>query len=429
MRKTALVAFQAAMLLCAAVSFAADSGLGKAETQGFEAVAKAYSSLASWCKTQKLPEKGMEAVEAGLKLKPDDKALAKLKEELAALGGEDSAEGLKKYESEKEKTWKKIAVLYQKLYLVKPAKDVPSRFYDYMAESIRFAPEDKGVWTGYFAALTEALSGKEHVGFSRLAGAALKAGIPKAFDPKLTSILETAAKKSPLLLKASDHPIEYYISLPDSYSAAKKFHILVTCEGAGSGFLGNHNGFRDRRGDAPVIIITPWTLSTTNTLEPKNYNYPQEIIDKYQSGPRIVFDEEGIICILKDVKARFSCNEKFFITGFSGGGNPTYLFVFKHPEMLAGAVPCCGNFSGQGIKDKPQEGTDVHVRILTGADDPHRQWTHGQVGSPGIEPQTDAAEKLLKEWGYSKFERIMLPGVGHSPLPEKVIEFIKEKSK
>ncbi len=409
--------------------FGADQAQSKAEQQGMDAIAKAYAALATWCKGQKLPEKGLEAVEAGLKIDPADKSLLKLKDEIGKLEGSDSEEGLKKYDAEKDKAWKKIAGLYQRLYAVKPPKDVPARFYDYMAESLAFAGEDKGLWGAYLAAVAEALNAKEWVGFGRLAGAALKAGIPKPFDPKFTSILETSAKKNPILLKASDHPMDYYLSLPDSYAPAKKCHILVTCEGAGSNFLGNHNGFKDRRGDAQVIIVTPWTLSTTNELDSKKYNYPKETIDKYQQGPRIEFDEQGILSVLKDVKSRFSCHDRFFITGFSGGGNPTYLFIFKHPGMLAGAVPCCANFSGQGIKEQPKEGLDAPVRILTGADDPHRQWTHGKVGNPGIEPQTDEAEKLLKQWGYSKFERILLPGVGHDALPGKVIEFIKEKTK
>lgn len=409
----------------------ADGPPTRAETQGLAAVAKAYAELAEWCVRNKAAVSGLAVVERGLALAPDDKALLDAKAALEALSGEESAAVVKKFERQRDKTYRKVASYYLKLFRLKPAKDAPGRYYDYLVETIRLQPDDRKAWSAYLGAVTRLVASKDMEGAGRLIAGAMGVGPPKSLSSKFQAVLVKAATDRPVLMKASEHPMEYWLSLPKGYTPRRKWHILVTCEGAGSNFAGNHRGFVNRRGSAPVIVVTPCTLSTTNQLLAKKYNYPQELIDKYQSGPRIAFDEEGILNAIKDVQALASCEEKFFITGFSGGGNPTYLFVFKHPGLLAGAVPCCANFSGQGIDlqgGPPSEGLDVAVRILTGENDPHRQWTHGQVGSPGIEPQTDNAEKLLKKWGYTNYTRTMLPNVKHSPLQKQVIDFVVEKT-
>jgi poly(3-hydroxybutyrate) depolymerase len=411
---------------------AADGPVTRAEKAGLTAVARAWASLASWCKTNKVRAEGLAAADAGLRACPGDKKLTGLREDLAALPDEEAdEEKKKKYGRERDKACKKIAGTYLKLFAVRPPKDVPARFYGYMVRTVELRPTDKKTWSAYLAAFSKLAAKKEWEGVGALAAGAARVGAPKAVAARFLSLLAKAAQDRPIRLGASAHDMEYFLSLPKGWSPRKKHHLLVTCEGAGSNFLGNHRGFVKRRGDLPLVIITPCTFSTTNALVHKKYNYPRELVDKYQSGPRITFDEEGILCAVRDVTGKFHCFEKFFITGFSGGGNPTYLFVFKHPDKLAGAVPCCANFSGQGLRSAkpPSQGLDMPIHILTGAKDPHREWTHGKVGSPGIEPQTDAAEKLLKERGYTDVRRTMVPGVGHSALPGKVIEFIAEQIK
>jgi hypothetical protein len=385
-----------------------------------------------WCVRNKARRQGLALADEALTIRPNDKKLLVLKSELEAISQEAQADVVKKLGKEKAKVLKKVASYYQKLFKIRPAKEVPGRFYEYMVRSIRLMPADKRTWSGYLAAVGSCLASKDTDGAGRLISSAMGVSPPKSMAARFLSILIKAATDKPIRMTASNHPMEYFLSLPKGYRIGMKCRLLVTCEGAGSNFLGNHRGFVNRRGSDPVIVATPCTFSTTNALSAKSYNYPKEIIDRYKSGPRITFDEEGILSLVGDVTEMFKCPEKFFITGFSGGGNPTYVFIFKHPHRLAGAVPCCANFSGLGIDMKagpPPQGRDVAIRILTGAEDPHRQWTHGKVGSPGIEPQTDRAEKLLKEWGYGSYTRSMLPNVKHSALQGEVLAFVREKTK
>ena len=155
-------------------------------------------------------------------------------------------------------------------------------------------------------------------------------------------------------------------------------------------------------------------------------HYAQSLLDEW-TGKRLEFDGAGVDALLAEIRALFGGEEKVFLTGFSGGGQYTYYKLLTDPEHVAGAVPCCANFAGNGKQGAPKagDGGGPPVRILTGEQDKHREFTHGDKNSPGIEPQTDHAMKTLTELGYKNVERIMVKA-GHSPLHAKVWKFVDE---
>ena len=131
--------------------------------------------------------------------------------------------------------------------------------------------------------------------------------------------------------------------------------------------------------------------------------------------------------LLAVVRERFGGEGKIGITGFSGGGNLCYGYTLLYPQEVRFAVPACANFAGLGANGPKPEDGGPPIRIYTGRDDPHRDWTHRKVGGvPGIEPQTDTAVKVLRGKGYRRIERQMLPGVRHSALPNKVWEVVDD---
>ncbi len=101
-----------------------------------------------------------------------------------------------------------------------------------------------------------------------------------------------------------------------------------------------------------------------------------------------------------------------------------------HADRVLFSAPACANFAGMGFgraQKDPKDG-GPRIRILTGASDKHREWTHGKVGGvPGIEPQTDRAVEALKSLGYANFTRTMLKGVGHSNCATEVWKTADEK--
>ncbi len=120
----------------------------------------------------------------------------------------------------------------------------------------------------------------------------------------------------------------------------------------------------------------------------------------------------------------FGAGEKIGITGFSGGGNLCYAFLAREPGQVRFAAPACANFLGQGFsRAKPVTGGGPPIHLMTGAQDKHRRFTHGNKNSPGIEPQTDRAVEALKRPGFANLKRTMLPGKGHGTLAPEVWAF------
>jgi poly(3-hydroxybutyrate) depolymerase len=188
---------------------------------------------------------------------------------------------------------------------------------------------------------------------------------------------------------------------------------------------------------------------------------------------RLDSDEAGLLAILADLREAHRIEPRIHLTGFSGGGLLVYRMVVKHPDLLASAIPVCPNFWGRHYRDLPQASPDesaLPVRILLGEHDPLRnyrklgellprpgivmlcvafasgilallvwkkskKWRQviriGVVGAlllgaieagrwTGIDAQTDAATALLSERGFTKVERLVLPGRQHEPAADQV---------
>ena len=202
--------------------------------------------------------------------------------------------------------------------------------------------------------------------------------------------------------------------------------VLVSVEGAGSNFSGNAKQFQSARGSRSFITISPHAMSCTNQVNPKKYPaYSQALIDEWNSK-RTAFDVPGLLALLDFLRDHFNASSKIAITGFSGGGNLCYGFLLRHPDRVFCAAPACANFNpglASGASKVEDGGPPVH--ILTGEKDPHRHLTHGK-NPPGIEEQTDWAEKALEDHGFTNVKRTMLDGVGHSSCPRQVWGFVDE---
>jgi hypothetical protein len=58
--------------------------------------------------------------------------------------------------------------------------------------------------------------------------------------------------------------VQYYLSLPTSWTTNSTWPILVTFEGAGHNFRGNFDAFTRARGEWPFIIVAPCVSSNGN---------------------------------------------------------------------------------------------------------------------------------------------------------------------
>jgi poly(3-hydroxybutyrate) depolymerase len=150
------------------------------------------------------------------------------------------------------------------------------------------------------------------------------------------------------------------------------------------------------RGARPFIIVTPCVSS--------NGNDPAEF--------------QALLAIVQEVQESAGGQPKFFITGCSAGGHLTWQCIFMHPELLAGAAPAAGNFRFRGIDNvsKAPERIRLPMHAFQGDKD-------------GIKTALDAqwadASKLARENGYENLTRTEVPGAGHQPFPNQVLEFFE----
>jgi len=386
-------------------------------------VARVWVDYARWCHVQGLKPEAQKAVADARACDPAAKDLERLAADVEAMeGGGDDAPGLA---GRREKARKDAAKLYDRLAKLDHDAADEARFEGYLLQAVQLDPSKARL--GKLAAQVKQLAGNRKN--------ADKAGrllvLLREVDPdgKHDALEADLARKDVALIKGA-HPMVGWLSLPDGWKKGGHYPVLVAVDGAGSGFLGRARNCAETRGNRPFIVLAPCSLSNTNQLEPAKYPfYTPEQLEEWNRD-RITFDLEGLEALLAVVRERFGGEEKFAITGFSGGGNLCYAMTVRAPERILFSAPACANFAGLGFREaKPPADGGPPIRILTGEKDPHRDFTFGNKDSPGIEPQTDRAVQALADLGYTHVTRTMLPGVAHSPCPREVWDIADELAK
>lgn len=410
----------------------APGDLTRVEVGQLRKIASAWVKLGKWCVGKKLGEEARLCAKHAKQAWSGGKSVAKFakKAQLCVAAPKKGTQAT--WEKKRAQTAKKIAKLYDKLHQAGrkvSEKKVRARFDAYLWQAVRIDPSSRR-WKGVLG-LVQATKDPKRAG--ALADKALALKPPKDLRVRLEKILDLKSIGQLVLRKASTHDIKYYFSLPRGFrhDSGKSWPVLVCVDGAGSNFAGMGRGYLKSRGELPCLIVSPCTFGNTNAIQGKmrdkyRATYSDEVIDKALKN-RIGFDEAGLLAILKDLQTRYAAEKRIYITGFSGGGNLTYLMMFKHPDLVNAAAPACANFFSRGYADMKgkfePEDLAFPIHIFTGAKDPHREFTHGKKGSPGIEPQTDWAVKMLKSLAYPKFKRTMVPGLGHSAARKQVLDF------
>ncbi len=228
-----------------------------------------------------------------------------------------------------------------------------------------------------------------------------------------------------LLHNASQHPMCYYLSLPHGWNDRRKWPILVAVEGAGCDWACIYNAYIKVRGDLPFIIVVPQTFSNTNELLKRNYDYPSDLVDKYNTGgfmgsERKHFDMEGLLNIIDDVVKKWQGEEKFYITGHSGGGHLVWSMVFCHPDKLNMASPCCANFLitptvAPGFQFEKE---NLPVRAFQGEKDPYIVLMNSQWAR---------VKAVCDSQGFKNVSRETVPGLGHDYCARQVMDFFRNQ--
>jgi predicted esterase len=372
-------------------------------------VAGELVSIADAASDNKLNGRAEALLKEALALAPEHKKAKKALDKLADTQDTDDSEAVTKFEKKAEKYNKRAAMGYTLLFAELEAdKDTQTvsgwltRAYQLHKETANDFAEKR--WREHYGA-------KRYTQAHRLLDLALPFPVEeeKQNTARAAAMLEcegAISAKSPILKSCTSHPMKYYLSLPEGWTATKKWPVYVAVEGAGSNFLGAIGGARGNGNDT-FIIVTPCGFTNTNAMTDdmrKKYPYTKEVIDKADEG-RMAFDEPGMLAILDDLKASYGAQDKACITGFSGGGILTWFMVFTHPEKLLAAVPACANFAGvREVSDNAEAKKALIIHAYQGDKDEYKESM--------LDGQWQAAEKLAKENGYEHVTRDTIPG-GH----------------
>jgi dienelactone hydrolase len=127
-----------------------------------------------------------------------------------------------------------------------------------------------------------------------------------------------------------------------------------------------------------------------------------------------VEDEQVLLSIYEEVSEYFRINRRaVMITGFSGGGNPSYHTGLRHPDLITHICTRGGNWAPQWMvtDQKLLEAGKARLDIYIYYGDKDHPLILGQDGEPG---QAVQAYEALKKAGYPRLKIEMIKGMGHA---------------
>ena len=235
--------------------------------------------------------------------------------------------------------------------------------------------------------------------------------------------MSSQTSEAPQLKIASTHPIQYYLSLPEGWTAGRKWPVVVVIESADREFMQAATAFARARQHRPFIIVTPLVVTNGGSgyRSVPTYHYSDAVWDRIQNSGAFNFDMEGITAIMQDVAKQYGADEKYFLTGFEAGGHTVWAVLFSHPEAVRGAVLVCPNYAGRWVDEghlsPAAERSTLPIRNFIGSKD--------ELCSNGhpIYNQMQTAMTFAAAHGYQNVSLTRVEGKGHERLADEVLAY------
>lgn len=246
--------------------------------------------------------------------------------------------------------------------------------------------------------------------------------MPMLFVMLLSATLAHASEP-PQLKTASTHPIQYYLSLPEGWTATKRWPVVVVIDSAEREFQQAATAFAQARQQQPFILVTPLVVTNGGGgfRNVPTYHYSDAVWDRIQTSGQFNFDMEGINAIMQDVVKQYGGEGKFFITGLEAAGHTIWAILFNHPELLRGAAIVCPNYLGRWIDETristAPERASLPVRNFVGTKD-----TLCIPGSP-IYTQMEKAISVAEAHGFKNVSVARVEGKGHERMAGEVLAY------
>lgn len=221
------------------------------------------------------------------------------------------------------------------------------------------------------------------------------------------------------LATAGSHPIRYYLSLPQGWTAGKKWPVVIVIESANRNFQKTAELFARARGSMPFILATPMVVTNggPSYRQVPNYRYSDTEWERIEKEGGCRFDQEGIAAVSADVQKRYGGEEKYFLTGWEAGGHTVWAAIFQHPESMRAAAPVDSNFANRcldGGFSSSAARSSLPIRVFLSALDievaPNRYVTL----------QSGQAKALAEQHGFGPVSQQMV-AKPHGPMPEEVL--------
>jgi len=197
----------------------------------------------------------------------------------------------------------------------------------------------------------------------------------------------------------------YYLYVPSTYRHDRPAPLIVTCHGTPPYDVAEYH-IREWKMQAELngcIVVAPTLIATDGLLG---------------DGPLVgmLADERYILSIISNLSYRYNIDRaNIMITGFSGGGFPTYWVGLRHPEIFSVITARSANFNQPNLEGWFNgEATATPVMVYYGENDP---------GS--IRSQSEAAVAYLRSRGFTVTSRA-IPGLGHERRPEIAMDFFRK---
>ena len=235
----------------------------------------------------------------------------------------------------------------------------------------------------------------------------------------LSSLCVAAAQEGAglRLMTATGHPMEYYLSLPEGWSAGKTWPVVVVIESANREFRDTAEVFRRARKNLPFILLSPLVVTNggPGVRSVPSYHYADAVWNEIERAGAFRFDSEGMQAMIAGVHNLFGGEQKYFLTGWEAGGHTVWATVFQHPEDLRAAAPVSPNYAGRWMSPAAFSSAPARVNL------PVKIFLADGLPGPLLS-QIAEARKTAEAQGYRNVS-VSSAGKPHGPLAEEALEY------
>lgn len=223
------------------------------------------------------------------------------------------------------------------------------------------------------------------------------------------------------LKTAATSPIQYYLSLPDGWTAAKRWPLVIVIESANRQFQETAALYAKARGAMPFILAVPMVVSNggPNYRQAPGYRYSDADWARIEEAGGCKFDEDGIGAVAADIRKNYSAEKKYFLAGWEAGGHTVWAELFRHPERLQAAALAGPNYQARCAEFSSDPArTDLKVKVFLSSVDVQSE------PNRFVHEQTTAAITDGEQHGFQGISIVEI-GRPHGPMPEQVLAWFQ----